>query len=302
MAWWLANLSNLSLGATLISPRANALHSIVGLSEAHPACETLRVGDRPEAGWPPHVVIVGAGFGGLSAAKALGRAPVRVTLIDRRNYHLFQPLLYQVATAGLSPADIAAPIRGIVRHQRNTKVLLGVVQDVDTGRREVILEDKRLSYDYLIVATGARHAYTDETWERCAPGLKKIEDATNIRAQIPMAFEKAEATDDAQERESLLTFVIVGGGPTGVEMAGAIAELAQRALVRDFRNIDPCSARIILLQRGPRGCCRCFRNPCLAGHNPHWSPWASRSTPTSRSTTSTMTAPLSGANIFAHAR
>ena len=200
----------------------------------------------------PHVVILGAGFGGLAAARALRRAPVQVTLIDRRNYHLFQPLLYQVATAGLSPADIAAPIRGIVRDQSNTTVLLDVVQDVDTARREVILEDKRLGFDYLVVATGSRHACTDDTWEICAPGLKKIEDATNIRARILMAFEKAEATDDVREREALLTFVIVGGGPTGVEMAGAIAELAQRALSRDFRNIDPCSARILLLQRGPR--------------------------------------------------
>ena len=208
--------------------------------------------ERPPADQTPNVVIIGAGFGGLSAARTLRRAPVRVTLIDRRNYHLFQPLLYQVATAGLSPADIAAPIRGIVRDQGNTTVLLDRVQDIDTDRREVVLESQRVAYDYLIVATGARHAYTNESWEHHAPGLKKIEDATNIRAKILMAFEKAEATDDARERESLLTFVIVGGGPTGVEMAGAIAELAGRALARDFRNIDPCSARIVLLQRGPR--------------------------------------------------
>ena len=208
--------------------------------------------ERPPADQTPNVVIIGAGFGGLSAARTLRRAPVRVTLIDRRNYHLFQPLLYQVATAGLSPADIAAPIRGIVRDQVNTTVLLDRVQDIDIDRREVVLESQRVAYDYLIVATGARHAYTNESWEHHAPGLKKIEDATNIRAKILMAFEKAEATDDARERESLLTFVIVGGGPTGVEMAGAIAELAGRALARDFRNIDPCSARIVLLQRGPR--------------------------------------------------
>ena len=217
-----------------------------------PDCNEPSDEKHPETSRPPRVVIVGAGFGGLAAAKALRRTPVQVTLVDRRNYHLFQPLLYQVATAGLSPADIAAPIRGIVRGQSNTSVLLGVVQDVDTARREVILEDKRLGFDYLIVATGSRHAYADDKWECYAPGLKKIEDATNIRSRILMAFEKAEATDDLQERESLLTFVIVGGGPTGVEMAGAIAELAQRALMRDFRNIDPCSARILLLQRGPR--------------------------------------------------
>ena len=221
-----------------------------GQRESHPTSETPFRQDRADTDRQPRVVIVGPGFGGLAAAKALRKSPARITLIDRRNYHLFQPLLYQVATAGLSPADIAAPIRGIVRHQQNTTVLLGMVQGVDTRRQEVILKDKRLPYDYLIVATGARHAYTDNSWERHAPGLKKIEDATHIRARILMAFEKAEATEDPRERVALLTFLIVGGGPTGVEMAGAIAELAKRALAGDFRNIDPCSARIVLLQRG----------------------------------------------------
>lgn len=200
----------------------------------------------------PRVVIVGAGFGGLSAAKALGRSAARVTIIDRRNYHLFQPLLYQVATAGLSPADIAAPIRGIVRDQANTGVLLGRVSAVDTAARQVIVENKRIPYDFLILATGARHAYSDADWERFAPGLKKIEDATAIRAKILMSFERAEASDDGDEQRRLLTFLVVGGGPTGVELAGAIAELAKRVMARDFRRIDPRGARIVLLQSTPR--------------------------------------------------
>ena len=200
----------------------------------------------------PRVVIVGAGFGGLSAAKALGRSAARVTVIDRRNYHLFQPLLYQVATAGLSPADIAAPIRGIVRDQPNTEVLLGQVTGIDTAAGQAIVEAKRIPYDYLILATGARHAYSDADWERFAPGLKKIEDATAIRAKILLSFERAEASEDGEEQRRLLTFVVVGGGPTGVELAGAIAELAKRVMARDFRNIDPRTARIVLLQSAPR--------------------------------------------------
>ena len=200
----------------------------------------------------PRIVIVGAGFGGLTAAKALGRSAARVTIIDRRNYHLFQPLLYQVATVGLSPADIAAPIRGIVRNQANTAVHLGQVTDVDTARREVVLGEKRIPYDYLVLATGARHAYSDDDWEKFAPGLKKIEDATGIRARILMAFERAEASDDGDEQRRLLTFLVVGGGPTGVELAGAIAELAKRVMARDFRKIDPRTARIVLLQSAPR--------------------------------------------------
>jgi len=200
-----------------------------------------------------HVVIVGGGFGGLAAALALCKTPVRVTLIDRRNYHLFQPLLYQVATAGLSPADIASPIRGILRRQRNTTVLLGKVTGIDIAGKAVLIGERRVGYDQLVIATGARHAYFNhDEWERFAPGLKKIDDATDIRGRILMAFEHAENTFDDLERRRLLTFIIVGGGPTGVEMAGAIAELARKALSTDFRNIDPRSARIILIESGPR--------------------------------------------------
>ena len=176
------------------------------------------------------VVIVGAGFGGLSAAKGLARAPFDVTIIDRHNYHLFQPLLYQVATAGLSPADIAAPIRGILRSQKNTNVILGYVSDVDTGRKCVHVEGRDIPYDDLIIASGARHAYFGhDDWAEHAPGLKTIDDATYLRRRILLAFEKAEAETDPDERRALLNFVIVGGGPTGVEMAGAIAELAKKA-------------------------------------------------------------------------
>jgi NADH dehydrogenase len=201
----------------------------------------------------PRVVIVGAGFGGLTCAKALAQAPVDVTLIDRRNYHLFQPLLYQVATAGLSPADIAAPIRGIVRRQRSTTVLMGRVDAVDTARRTVSIGARRVPYDYLVLATGARHAYFGhDEWEEHARGLKKIDDATEIRRRVLAAFERAEASEDREEQRRLLTFVIVGGGPTGVEMAGAVAELARKALARDFRIIRPESARIVLIEAAPR--------------------------------------------------
>jgi NADH dehydrogenase FAD-containing subunit len=201
----------------------------------------------------PRVVIVGAGFGGLSAAKALARTPVDVVLIDRRNYHLFQPLLYQVATAGLSPADIAAPIRSILRRQSNASVILAKVTGVDTKTREVITDGPRVAYDYLILATGARHAYFGhDDWEPYAPGLKKIEDATAIRRRILLAFEQAEIESDAESRRALLTFVIVGGGPTGVEMAGALVELARKALATDFRHIDPETTRVILVEAGPR--------------------------------------------------
>lgn len=201
----------------------------------------------------PRVVIVGAGFGGLSAAKALAKAPVDVVLVDKRNYHLFQPLLYQVATAGLSPAEIAAPIRAIVRRQANASVVLGKVSGVDTAAREVVTDQARIAYDYLILATGARHAYFGhDDWEPYAPGLKKIEDATAIRRRILLAFEQAELEPDAEKRRALLTFVIVGGGPTGVELAGAIAELARKALASDFRHIDPGTTRVVLVEAGPR--------------------------------------------------
>jgi NADH dehydrogenase len=201
----------------------------------------------------PRVVIVGAGFGGLTAAKALSGRPFDVTVIDQHNYHLFQPLLYQVATAGLSPAEIASPIRGILSRERNVNVMLGKVSGVDTAQREVLAEGQRIPYDTLILATGARHAYFGhDDWAAHAPGLKTIDDATYIRRRILLAFEKAETEPDAAERARLLNFVVVGGGPTGVEMAGAIAELANRALAADFRSIDPRAARIILVEAAPR--------------------------------------------------
>lgn len=202
----------------------------------------------------PHVVIVGAGFGGLAAALSLHHAPCRVNVVDRRNYHLFQPLLYQVATASLSPADIATPIRVLSRHQPNVRVLMGRVDDVNTERQEVITTAaKRIPYDYIILATGARHSYFDhDEWEEFAPGLKKIDAATDIRRRLLIAFEHAENTDDAAEQERLLTFVVVGGGPTGVELAGAIAELAHHGMHREFHNIDPTRTKVLLLQGAPR--------------------------------------------------
>jgi NADH:ubiquinone reductase (H+-translocating) len=201
----------------------------------------------------PKVVIIGAGFGGLTAAKALAKAPVHVTLIDRRNHHLFQPLLYQVATAGLAPTQIATPIRAILRKQRNTDVALGKVGGVDLGTKQVIVGERRVPFDFLIVATGARHSYFGhDDWERFAPGLKTLEDATEQRKRILLAFERAELESDPAERDRLTTFVVIGGGPTGVETAGAIAELAKKALARDYRIIDPKSARIILVETASR--------------------------------------------------
>jgi len=200
----------------------------------------------------PRVVIIGAGFGGLSAAKQLARAPFDVTIVDRHNYHLFQPLLYQVATAGLSPGDIASPIRGILHRQSNANVILAMVSGVDLSCKEVIAEGRRIPYDYLIVATGAEHAYFGHDWSTYAPGLKTIDDAIYLRRRILLAFERAENEPAPDERRRHLNFVVVGGGPTGVEMAGAIAELAKRALAADFRSIDPRCARIILIEAGPR--------------------------------------------------
>lgn len=209
--------------------------------------------DHPGSSKRPRVVIIGAGFGGLTAAISLRKAPVDVTLLDRRNYHLFQPLLYQVATAGLSPAQIASPIRRIVARQKNVTVLMDKVVDIDPVQHEVVTATRRIPFDYLIVATGARHAYFgNDQWEEFAPGLKKIDEATEIRRRILTAFEKAETAEDDAERRRLLTFIVVGGGPTGVEMAGAIAELAHRTLRRDFRHIDPTESRIILIEAGPR--------------------------------------------------
>lgn len=201
----------------------------------------------------PHVVILGAGFGGLQAARALRDAPVTITVIDRNNHHLFQPLLYQVASAGLSPADISAPIRHILCEQKNTTVVMGEATDVDLQQQFVQLQDRTIPYDYLIVATGASHSYFGHNeWEPYAPGLKSIVDATAIRRKILLSFEQAEVESDPERQRALLTFALVGAGPTGVEMAGAIAELAHKALASDFRNIDPASARIVLIEAMPR--------------------------------------------------
>lgn len=201
----------------------------------------------------PRVVIIGAGFGGLQAAKALRRARANVILIDRQNHHCFQPLLYQVATAALSPADVAWPIRHILREQRNATVLMEDVSGVDMQNKLLHTNFGDVAYDYLVIATGAMHAYFGhDEWSAYAPGLKRIEDATRIRRSILIAFEQAELITDAAEQRRLLTFVIVGGGATGVEMAGAIAEIAQQTLAADFRHIDPRSARIMLVEAGPR--------------------------------------------------
>jgi NADH dehydrogenase len=202
----------------------------------------------------PRVVIVGAGFGGLAAAKALAHSPVEVTIIDRHNYHLFQPLLYQVATASLSPAEIAQPIRSIVRSQTNARVLLDEAIGVDSARKLVrTAGGHSVAYDHLLIATGARHSYFgNDQWEAHAPGIKTVDDATRVRAKILLAFERAEGETDKAKRDALLTFVVVGGGPTGVEMAGAIAELARRSITADFRSITPHCSRIILVEAGPR--------------------------------------------------
>ena len=201
----------------------------------------------------PRVVIVGAGFGGLVAARALARYPVRITLIDRQNFHTFQPLLYQVATAGLSPGEIAAPIRWILRNRRNVEVLMAEVQDFDLARKVVKLPDGEISYDYLVVASGASHAYFGhDEWEPFAPGLKTIEDALEIRRRVLLAFELAERQANSEHEHVQLNFVVVGGGPTGVELAGTLAEIARRALTNEFRTIDPRKTRIVLLEGGPR--------------------------------------------------
>jgi len=201
----------------------------------------------------PRVVIIGAGFGGLSAAKALRHAPFEVILIDQHNYHLFQPLLYQVATAALSPADIASPTRSILRDQKNATVVLGQVSDIDLEQKQIVAGETRIEFDHLIIATGAQQSYFGhDQWAASAPGLKSIDDATYLRARILLAFEKAETEFSAIEQRRLLNFVVVGGGPTGVELAGAVAELAKRALARDFRTIDPRSTRVILVEAGSR--------------------------------------------------
>jgi NADH dehydrogenase FAD-containing subunit/uncharacterized membrane protein YphA (DoxX/SURF4 family) len=201
----------------------------------------------------PHVVVVGGGFGGVAAVRGLQAAPCRITLIDQRNYHLFQPLLYQVATASLSPADIATPVRGMFRSQANVRVLLGEVTGVDAAAKTVLLDRGAILYDHLVLATGARHSYFGrDDWAPFAPGLKSIEDGTAIRRRLLLAFEEAEGAATEEERSAWLTFVIVGGGPTGVELAGAIAELARHGLEQEFRQFDPADARVMLVQSGPR--------------------------------------------------
>jgi len=207
----------------------------------------------PIQGARPRVVIVGGGFGGLYAARALGRAPVDVTVVDRTNHHVFQPLLYQVATASLAPRDVAYPIRVVLRGQRNTTVYMAEATAIDTSARHVVLTDGWLAYDYLVVAPGARHSYfAHPEWEEFAPGLKTMEDALAIRRRVLLAFERAEREGDPERRRALLTFVVVGGGPTGVELAGAIAEIACTVMVQDFRHIDSRDTRTILVEAGPR--------------------------------------------------
>lgn len=200
----------------------------------------------------PKVVIIGAGFGGLFAARGLARAPADITVVDRHNYHLFQPLLYQVAVAALPPSDIAWPVRSILGRQTNARVLMDEVVGVDVNRRRVLMRGGEAEFDYLVVASGATHSYFGrDEWAECAPGLKSIDDATRIRRKILSAFERAETARDPDERSRLLRFVVVGAGPTGVELAGTIAELAHRTLAKDFRNIDPREARIVLVEAGP---------------------------------------------------
>ncbi|HEX3830205.1 MAG TPA: NAD(P)/FAD-dependent oxidoreductase [Sporichthyaceae bacterium] len=212
-----------------------------------------RVRDHAAAEAVPHVVVVGGGFGGIAAVRALRSTACRITLIDRRNHYLFQPLLYQVATAALSPADIAIPIRSILRDQRNVAVRLGEVVGVDRIANQVHLPEERIPFDYLILATGARHSYFGrDEWAAHAPGLKSIEDATTMRSRMLLAFERAESEENPTEREAWLTFVVVGGGPTGVELAGALAEVARTGLDREYRSIDPATTRVILVQSAPR--------------------------------------------------
>ena len=202
---------------------------------------------------PPHVVLVGGGFAGLAAARALRRAAVRLTIVDRRNHHLFQPLLYQVATAALNPSDIAAPIRGILRRQRNASVLVGEVSTIDPVARTVTVDGRTIAYDFLIVAAGAGDSwFGHDDWRPFAPGLKTIDDALEIRRRILVAFERAEWETDAAVRRELLTFVVVGGGPTGVELAGAISEIARHAVAGDFRAIDPSQAAVVLVEGADR--------------------------------------------------
>jgi NADH dehydrogenase FAD-containing subunit/uncharacterized membrane protein YphA (DoxX/SURF4 family) len=266
-ALWLgtgvATMMDLGFGANLFWLAAFGLFALRGAGRwsLDAAIETALRRRFPELdGQPafslaglPRVVIVGAGFGGLTCATALARARVAVTLIDRVNYHLFQPLLYQVATASLSPGDVAAPVRALVREAFNTEVRYGTVTGVDTAARRVLLGEQSVPYDYLVLASGATHSYFGrDEWQPFAPGLKRIEDATEVRRRLLTAFERAEATDDETERRALLTFLVVGGGPTGVELAGAIAELARVGMEKEFRRFDPASTRVVLVQSAPR--------------------------------------------------
>ena len=207
----------------------------------------------PAAKPAPHVVIVGGGFGGLNAAKALRRAPVRITLVDRKNHHTFQPLLYQVATCALNPSEIAVPIRRVLRRQRNVRVILADVVGADLEAGKIVFSDGELAYDFLVLATGATHSYFGrDDWARFAPGLKTIEDALEIRRRVLYAYEAAEREDDRERRRAWMTFVVVGAGPTGVELAGALSEISRHTLARDFRQIDPTEARVILVEGADR--------------------------------------------------
>jgi NADH dehydrogenase/putative oxidoreductase len=258
LAWLLALASGAGHAAgdaSLYGPLLLALIGVTGAGRL--SLDALIAGWARAPSEPPgplpHVVIVGAGFGGMACAAGLWRAPLRVTLIDRHNYHLFQPLLYQVATGSLSPADIAAPVRAVLRGNPRLRILRGEVSGVDRTRREITVDGRRMAYDHLVIATGATHGYFGrDDWATYAPGLKTVEDATNIRGRILSAFEEAEATEDPARRRVLLTFLIVGAGPTGVELAGAIAELARNGLEQQFRAFDPATARVILVQAGPR--------------------------------------------------
>jgi NADH dehydrogenase len=241
------------------------------------------------------VIVVGGGFGGLATARSLAKLDLDVVLIDRSNHHLFQPLLYQVATAVLTPADITMPIRGILRKQKNVRVVLGEVTQVDPGARRVALEGPwghgDLGYDWLVLAAGARHSYFGhDAWERAAPGLKTIDDALDIRRRVFVAYECAEWTRDPEERRRQLTFVVVGAGPTGVEIAGALAEIARRTLIEDFRNIDSSEARVVLVE-GSDAVLQSYPPPsCGPARASSWSRSASRSGSTPGSPTSTRAA------------
>lgn len=236
------------------APVARSAPLVANDTASSPNSNAIRNSGTEAATKRPHVVIVGAGFGGLAAAKGLRHADVDVTIVDQRNHHIFQPLLYQVATAGLSPADIAAPIRAILKDNANCRVILDRVVGVDPDWQAVSLESGgRLTYDWLILATGARHSYFGrDDWAKHAPGIKSIEDATAVRHRVLLAMERAETESDKARRDALLTFVVIGAGPTGVEMAGAIAELARQSVSKEFRSITPHCSRIILIEAGPR--------------------------------------------------